>query len=309
MTSLDVFIVGAGPAGISAAIWAHTLKLRYAVVESAAVAGGQLLRVHNRVVDYAGMPSENGATLAERMREHADELGVAIRSGVSVASVDLDRGVLRVDGAEVETGFVVLATGVRARLLGIPGEGAFVGRGVSPSASRFAEEFRDRRVLVVGGGDAAFEEALILAGVCREVTLVHRSATFSARADFRERVASDSRIRVIEFAELLAIEGADRVERVRLQVRGEESSLDVDGVFICAGVEPNSELVAGQVALDARRFIAVDTQMRSSNSRLYAVGDVRSGSSLTIAAAVGEGATAIKDIQRRLTPARAEEKA
>lgn len=301
MTSLDVVIVGAGPAGISAAIWAHTLKLRYAIVESAAVAGGQLLRVYNRVVDYAGMPSENGAALAERLRGHAGELGVAIRTGASVSSVDLERGVLKVDDAEVESRFVVLATGVRARSLGIPGEAAFVGRGVSPSASRYAEQFRDRRVLVVGGGDAAFEEALILAGVCREVTLVHRSATFSARADFRERVASDPRIHVIEFAELIEIEGADHVERVRLQVRGEGSALDVDGVFICAGVEPNSELVADQVEFDARGYVAVDTQMRSSHSLLYAVGDVRSGSSLTIAAAVGEGATAIKDIQRRLT--------
>lgn len=301
MTSLDVVIVGAGPAGISAAIWAHTLKLRFAIVESAAVAGGQLLRVYNRVVDYAGMPSENGAALAERLRGHAGELGVAIRTGASVSSVDLERGVLKVDDAEVESRFVVLATGVRARSLGIPGEAAFVGRGVSPSASRYAEQFRDRRVLVVGGGDAAFEEALILAGVCREVTLVHRSATFSARADFRERVASDPRIHVIEFAELIEIEGADHVERVRLQVRGEGSALDVDGVFICAGVEPNSELVADQVEFDARGYVAVDTQMRSSHSLLYAVGDVRSGSSLTIAAAVGEGATAIKDIQRRLT--------
>lgn len=301
MTSLDVVIVGAGPAGISAAIWAHTLKLRFAIVESAAVAGGQLLRVYNRVVDYAGMPSENGAALAERLRGHAGELGVAIRTGASVSSVDLERGVLKVDDAEVESRFVVLATGVRARSLGIPGEAAFVGRGVSPSASRYAEQFRDRRVLVVGGGDAAFEEALILAGVCREVTLVHRSATFSARADFRERVASDPRIHVIEFAELIEIEGADHVERVRLQVRGEGSALDVDGVFICAGVEPNSELVADQVEFDARGYVAVDTRMRSSNSLLYAVGDVRSGSSLTIAAAVGEGATAIKDIQRRLT--------
>lgn len=301
MTSLDVVIVGAGPAGISAAIWAHTLKLRYAIVESAEAAGGQLLRVYNRVVDYAGMPSENGAALAERLRGHAGELGVAIRTGASVSSVDLERGVLKVDDAEVESRFVVLATGVRARSLGIPGEAAFVGRGVSPSASRYAEQFRDRRVLVVGGGDAAFEEALILAGVCREVTLVHRSATFSARADFRERVASDPRIHVIEFAELIEIEGADHVERVRLQVRGEGSALDVDGVFICAGVEPNSELVADQVEFDARGYVAVDTRMRSSNSLLYAVGDVRSGSSLTIAAAVGEGATAIKDIQRRLT--------
>lgn len=301
MTSLDVVIVGAGPAGISAAIWAHTLKLRYAIVESAEAAGGQLLRVYNRVVDYAGMPSENGAALAERLRGHAGELGVAIRTGASVSSVDLERGVLKVDDAEVESRFVVLATGVRARSLGIPGEAAFVGRGVSPSASRYAEQFRDRRVLVVGGGDAAFEEALILAGVCREVTLVHRSATFSARADFRERVASNPRIHVIEFAELIEIEGADHVERVRLQVRGEGSALDVDGVFICAGVEPNSELVADQVERDGRGYVAVDTQMRSSHSLLYAVGDVRSGSSLTIAAAVGEGATAIKDIQRRLT--------
>ncbi|MBK6427074.1 MAG: NAD(P)/FAD-dependent oxidoreductase [Blastocatellia bacterium] len=300
---VDVAIVGAGPAGISAAIWAHTLKLRYAVLEAAREPGGQLLRVHNRVLDYAGLPSENGAALAERICAHAEMLGVTILPSATVSAVDVERGLIRIGESTVTSRHVVLATGVRARTLGIPGEAVFVGRGVSPSASRFAEQFRGCRVIVVGGGDAAFEEALILSEVCEHVTLIHRSDRYSARRDFRDRVDGDPRIDVVPFAELIAIEGVDRVERVRVRLDDTLASLDVAGVFVCVGVEPNSELVAGQVELDHRGYVVVDSRMRTSTDRLYAVGDVRSGSSLTIAAAVGEGATAVKDIQRQAAEA------
>lgn len=309
MSQVDVAIIGAGPAGISAGIWAQSLELRYTLLESAAVMGGQLRRVYNRIVDYAGEPAQNGTELADRLLRHAESLGVTIRPTSAATSVDLERGVVATDSGSYDTRFVVLGTGVRARVLGVPGEAEFVGRGVSPSASRYAEQFRDRRVLVVGGGDAAFEEALILAEVCSHVTLMHRTDRFRSRVDFRNRVASHPRIDLVEFGDLLAIEGADAVERARVRLRGVESTLEVEGVFVCAGVVPNSELVASLVPLDPRGYVTVDAQMRTSHERLYAVGDVRSGSSLTIAAAVGEAATAIKDIQRRLTAASAEGKA
>lgn len=301
MKPLDVAIIGAGPAGLSAGIWAHSLKLRYGLYESAGEAGGQLRRVYNRIVDFAGGTAENGSVLARRFIDHASELGVSIRRDSVVSGLDLTRGVLSVGTDEIEARAFVLATGVRARKLGIPGEADFVGRGVSPSASRFAEDFRGRPVVVVGGGDAAFEEALILAEVCPSVSLVHHSDAFRARLDFRARVAANPRIHVIAFAELHEIEGADEVERVRIAVRGESKTLDVSGVFVCVGVVPNSELVAGSVTLDKRGYVVVDSNMRSADDRLYAVGDVRSGSSLTIAAAVGEAATAIKNIQRSIT--------
>lgn len=297
MADRDVIVIGAGPAGLSAAAWAHTLELDYLALDAATALGGQLHRVHNRVVDYIGVSASNGAELAAAFARHAGALGVRISTSVEVARVDVANRTVETAAADrFAARRLVIATGVRRRKLGVPGEADFVGRGVSPSASKFAELFRDQPVLVVGGGDAAFEEALILARVCTRVTLAHRSDRFRARRDFRERVAADPKIDVLAGVELEAIEGTDRVERVRLGGR----ELDVAGVFICAGIEPNTELVAGQVELDDRGYVAVDSRQRTSAEGVYAVGDVTAGSSLTIAAAVGEGAAAVKDIQRRL---------
>jgi thioredoxin reductase (NADPH) len=301
MSDLDLVVVGGGPAGISAAIWAHTLHLRYAVLDAGATPGGQLHRVYNTIVDYPGVEPGDGSALAGRFAAHLDRLGVEVRSGSRVAAVDVAARAVEVDGARLDAAYLLLATGVRRRRLGVPGEAEFVGRGVSPSASKFAHLFRGRRVLVVGGGDAALEEALILADGCERVTLAHRSDRFRGRDDFRERVEAHPRIDVLVGAELEAIEGEGEVERARLRVGSTSSVLDVAGVFICVGVEPATDLVAGQLDLDERGFVRVDATQRTSADGVYAAGDVCSGSSWTIAAAVGEGAAAVKDVQRRLS--------
>jgi thioredoxin reductase (NADPH) len=301
LRDLDVLVVGAGPAGISAALWAHTLELSYAVLERGETPGGQLLRVYNKVVDYAGLPAADGAALAERFRDHLASVGARIETGAGVAVVDVAaRSIETAAGDRHTARHLVLATGVRRRTLGVPGEAEFVGRGVSPSASRYAHLFRGQRVLVVGGGDAAFEEALILARVCERVTLAHHSDRFRARADFRERVMADPRVEVLTGVTLEAIEGNERVERARLAGPGGPVARDVAGVFVCAGVVPNTDLVEGQLDLDDRGYVRTDARLRTSVDGVYAAGDVCSGSSLTIAAAVGQGAAAIKEIQRRL---------
>jgi thioredoxin reductase (NADPH) len=293
----DVIVIGAGPAGLSAAVWAHTLRLDYVALDAAASVGGQLNRVYNRVVDYLGVPVADGAELAAAFGQHAGALGVRVETSVDVSHVDVANLAVETGaGARYTARSLVIATGVRPRTLGVPGEADFVGRGVSPSASKYAELFRDKRVLVVGGGDAAFEEALILARVCEHVTLAHRSDRFRARRDFRDRVAADPKIDVVTGVELEAIEGEDRVERVRISGR----EMEVAGVFVCAGIVPNTELVGGQLETDGRGYVVVDSRQRTSAGGVYAVGDVTAASSLTIAAAVGEGAAAVKDIQRRL---------
>lgn len=300
MSVLDVAIVGAGPAGISAAIWAETLELRYAAFEGAEAPGGQLHRVFNAVVDYPGVEPGDGAALAGRFAAHLERVGARVRCGIRVEVVDAAAGVVVAGGERVAARFLLLATGVRRRRLGVPGEAEYVGRGVSPSASRYAGLFRGKRVLVVGGGDAAFEEALILAEGCEHVTLAHRGASFRAREDFVARAEAHPRIAILTGATLEAIEGGDSVERARLAAGAAQFTLDVAGVFVCVGVEPSSELVRGQLELDERGYVRVDSRGRTSSPSVYACGDVCSGSSWTVAAAVGEGAAAVKDIQRRL---------
>lgn len=301
---LDVVIVGAGPAGMSAALWARTLELRYEVIDDAPAPGGQLHRVYNHVVDYPGVDARHGAELAEHLSRHLDGLDVRIRSGAAVTAIDVAARSVESGYGSLRARHLVLATGVRRRTLGVPGEAELVGRGVSPSASKYASQFSGQRVLVVGGGDAALEEALILAKVCERVTIVNRTERFRARPDFRDRVAADPRIVVHDRTELLAINGGDRVTGVELRGTDGPYSLDVAGVFVCVGVLPNSDLVAQQVAVDERGYVRTDERQRTSADGVYAAGDVCSGSSLTIAAAVGQGAAAVKDVQRRLAAAR-----
>jgi thioredoxin reductase (NADPH) len=301
MADAEVVIVGAGPAGLSAALWAHTLGLRYVVVEAAPAAGGQLYRVYNPVVDFLGSEgASDGADLARRFMAHVGAAGVRLRTGAVATAVDVARRTVALGGERVAGDFLVLATGVRRRTLGVPGEADVVGRGLSPAAARYAGEFRGRSVLVVGGGDAAFEEALILAEVCERVTLAHRGDAARARPDFRDQATAHPRIEILARTALAAIEGDATVERARIVGPDGERAVDVAGVFVCAGVAANAELVAGQLDLDERGYVVVDSRQRTSADRVYAAGDVCAGSSLTIAAAVGQGAAAVKDVQRRI---------
>ncbi len=301
MSIVDVVIVGAGPAGISAALWAHTLELRYEALDAGGAAGGQLHRVYNKIVDYLGFPSaDDGAALATRFREHLDAIGVRTRQSRPAVHLDADAPAVETATERIAAKFVLLATGVRRRTLGVPGEADFVGRGVSPSASRYAERFRGKRVLVIGGGDAAFEEALILAGVCEHVTLAFRGDAPRARGDFRARAAATSVIEMAGHTDLVAIEGSQDVERAVLRREGVEIGIPVAGVFVCVGVIPNSNLMGTALDLDQAGYVRVNARQRTSSPRVYAAGDVCSGSSLTISAAVGQGAAAIKDMQRRI---------
>jgi thioredoxin reductase (NADPH) len=303
MRELDVAIVGAGPAGMSAAVWAHTLKLRHAVLDAGDAPGGQLRRAFDRIVDYPGIAeAKDGAELATRFVRHLDSLGIHVWRGAAVTRIDVASCTVETAAAgRVAARFLILATGVRPRKLAVPGEADVVGRGMSPSAAKYADRFRGERVLVIGGGDAAFEEAIILAEGCEHVTLAHRGERFRARADFRDRVRAHPRIRLLTNTRLEAIEGDERVERAQLRGPEERFAVDVAGVFVCVGVVPNAEFVAGQLDLDDRGYIRTDVRQGTSADRVYAAGDVCSGSSFTIAAAVGQGAAAVKDVQRRLS--------
>jgi len=193
---------------------------------------------------------------------------------------------------------MIIATGARKRRLGIPGEDRFEIRGVSFSATRDHSLYAGKKVSVIGGGDSAVQNSLILARVCPSVTLIHRSDRYRAREDWIKEARENPRITIINNAEARAIEGGDRVERLVIEdTRTHEiKTVETEGVFIRVGVTPNTEMFRGQVELDEVGFIKTDRRQRTSADLVYAAGDVCRPACLSVATAVGHGATAAKEI-------------
>lgn len=299
----DVIIIGAGPGGLSAALWCDELGLDTLLLESEAEVGGQLLRVHNRVDNYLGVEAANGRELRDLFAAQAEGKDFDLWTQVEIEEVDLRAKRVRLrSGEELNCIALVIATGVRRRRLGVPGEREFEGRGVLSSGVLERENVAGEDVLVVGGGDAAAENALLLAESCATVTLVHRGPKLSARREFTERIQGDHRITVFTESTLERVFGSDRVESVEIQRAGALKPLRmaVRGVLIRVGVEPNSELFTGQLHTDARGYVVTDGQHETSAEMVFAVGDISNPRAPTVSGATGAGATAAKVIASRL---------
>ncbi|HWS86571.1 MAG TPA: FAD-dependent oxidoreductase [Pyrinomonadaceae bacterium] len=299
----DVIIIGAGPAGLSAALWCDELGLDALVIEQAAEVGGQLLRVHNPVENYLGVRAADGRELRDLFAAQVEEKEFDLWTEAEVEGVDLkSKRVRLLSGEELQSIALVIATGVRRRRLGVPGEAEFAGRGVLESGRLERDTVKGEDVLVVGGGDAAAENALLLAEVCATVTLAHRGRSLRARAEFAERVKGDHRITVFPETTLRAILGGDRVESVEMLRAGALKPLRmaVRGVVIRVGVEPNTELFRGQLHTDERGYVVVTGEQETSAEMVFAVGDVSNPLAPTVSGAAGAGATAAKVIASRL---------
>src|SRR5919107_376385 len=299
----DVIIIGAGPAGLSAALWCDELGLDTLVIEQAAEVGGQLLRVYNPIENYLGVSTSNGRELRDLFAAQVEDKEFDLWTEAEIESVDLRAKRVRLrSGEELQSIALVIATGVRRRRLGVPGEREFEGRGVMSSGVLERESVAGEDVLVVGGGDAAAENALLLAESCATVTLVHRGPKLSARREFAERVQGDHRITVFTESTLERVFGSDRVESVEIQRAGALKPLRmaVRGVLIRVGVEPSTGLFAGQLHTDERGYVVVTGEQETSAEMVFAVGDVSNPLAPTVSGAAGAGATAAKVIASRL---------
>ena len=300
----DVIIIGAGPAGLSTAFWCDELGLDALVLEQAEQIGGQLHRVYNPIENYLGVKARNGEELLELFTQDVDAAEFDLWTQVSIASVDLKaKRVSLASGENLQSIAIVIATGVRPRELGVPGEKEFAGKGIIESGARDRELFAGKDVCVVGGGDAAVENALLLAEICPTVTLVHRGKKLRARPEFTERLQSNHCITVFTESVLTRIMGNEDVEAVEIHRKQglKPFQLAVRGVLIRIGVEPNTELFREQLETDEKGFIKVSSQQETSVSMVFAAGDVANPLAPTISSATGAGATAAKVIAARLS--------
>jgi len=300
----DVLIIGAGAAGLSAALWCDELGLDTLLLEQSSEIGGQLLQVYNPIGNYPGVRTANGTELRDLFAAQLADAEFDLWTDVEIESAELKaRRITLRSGEQLQSISIIIATGVRRRQLGIPGEAELLGRGVTESATRDRELLAGKDVCIIGGGDAAAENALMLAEVCPTVTLVHRGPRLRARREFAERLKADHRVTVFTEATVERIIGEDEVQAVEILRRGaiKPFQMAVRGVLVRIGVEPNTELFREQIHMDERGYIVTTGEQETSIGGVFAVGDVSNPLAPTISGATGAGATAAKVIASRLS--------
>jgi thioredoxin reductase (NADPH) len=296
----DVVIIGAGIAGMSAATTAARFGRRVIVVEQMGP-GGQIINA-SHILNLPGFPAGiSGVELGPLLFEQADAAGAeVVLDTVESFAVDGRDRVVTCAGETLRAPAVIVAAGSALRNLGVPGEEALAGRGVSHCASCDGPFFRGKRVCVVGGGDAAFDEALVLAEFASEVVIVHRGSAVKAQQTLVDRVSAHPAIQVLLDTVVEKILGDDAVTGAVLSSGGTSREEAFAAVFVFVGLEPHTAFLAGHVELDAAGHIETDVMMRTSLDGVFAAGDIRTQSVALLAAAAGDGTTAAVAAHRYL---------
>ncbi len=300
----DVIIIGSGPAGYTAALYAARAQLRPLVFEGSVTAGGALMKTTD-VENFPGFPDGVlGPDLMDAMRKQAERFGAQLMAE-DVTEVDLTADPKRViaEGDVYLARTVIIATGSRYRELGAEGEQQLSGHGVSWCATCDGFFFRDKDIAVIGGGDSAMEEATFLTRFARSVTVVHRRDALRASKIMQERAFANPKISFRWNSEVAAVLGDGKVSGLRLRdtVTGEESTLKVDGLFVAIGHEPRSELFTGQLAIDAAGYLLVEQPTtRTAIPGVFACGDVVDHTYRQAVTAAGTGCAAALDAERYL---------
>jgi thioredoxin reductase (NADPH) len=298
----DALILGSGVAGLSAALWLRDFGVECMVFEEARQPGGQLHEIHAPILNYLLTFGWEGSRVATGILSDARAAELPLLVGSPVTSVRVRDRTLVHEGRTYQGRTLLIATGLRRRRLGVPGERELIGRGVSLSANRDRTQFSGRPVVVIGGGTAAVEDALLCAEVGSPVTLLHRSTRWRARKDFLDRAHAERRIKIVTGARVRRILGDSKVEGVEYRIHGAARPrvAEADGVFIRIGWEPRSELVRGQLRTDRAGYLISGLGGTTSARGVFAAGDVASPRWPSIANAAGQAANAAWEMARLL---------
>ncbi|OGX04902.1 MAG: thioredoxin-disulfide reductase [Omnitrophica bacterium RIFCSPLOWO2_12_FULL_50_11] len=294
MVSYDVLIVGGGGAGFTAAIYTSRAKLTTLLLEKQ-TPGGQIA-LTDMVENYPGFPEGiTGLDISKRMEEQAKRYGTEVRYE-EVKLIEKQNGGFQVNTAQgsYQMRSIILATGASFRMLGVPGERELTGRGVSYCATCDGAFFKNKEVVVVGGGDSALQEGLFLTRFVNGLSVVHRRGKLRASPILQDRARENPKFRFVWDTVVTRIEGKNKVENVRLKnVRtGEENDLKTGGIFIFIGHVPATEFLKGFVELDEKGYVKTSDKLETSVSGVFAAGEVRAGAVKQLVSACGEGCEA-----------------
>lgn len=298
----DTIIIGSGPAGLSAAVYAKRAALKALVIEKIYGGTGQIAE-SERVDNYLGLYGVNGFELGERFRSHAEALDAAFYEG-EVSAIERTSDGYRVlldDGSAFLTKTVVYAAGASPRKLGIKGEEVLSGRGVSYCAVCDGAFYRGKTVAVIGGGDTALGDALLLSKMAEKVYLVHRRNAFRANKTVQMQVLKAENIEPVLNAVPIEIVGREKVEALTVEQAGEAKTLPVSGVFVAVGTVPNSEPLNGLVELNPSGYVIADEDGITSAEGIFVAGDVRTKALRQVITAASDGANCIFSVEHYLT--------
>jgi len=302
MEEYDIVIIGAGVAGLSAALYAARGGAKAVVLEKNAP-GGQLM-LTDSIENYPGIEEIGGVELAQKVLEHAQKFGAEVRyEGVNEVVPQEDHVIVKTKDKEYKAKYVIAGLGSDPRKLNVPGEDEYRGKGVSYCATCDGAFFKDQECVIVGGGDSALDEGIALTKHASKVTIIHRRDEFTAEKYLQDLAEKNEKIEFMfnhEVKEILA-DDEGKVDRVKIynNKTNEESEFPCKGVFIFIGYTPKSELLDGVVDLDGG-YVTVDHHMQSSHPRIFAIGDIRKFSDKQVAISVGDGATAAINVMHHL---------
>lgn len=297
---LDVIIIGSGPAGLSAAIYAMRAGLQTLVIEKQPMSGGQILNTVD-VDNYPGLPGIGGFELGTSFRQHAERLGAKFETAevTAIEAATEREKVVVTDKESYKCRAIVLAMGATHRMLGVPGEEALRGMGVSYCATCDGAFFRGKTVAVIGGGDVALEDALFLARGCEKVYLIHRRDALRGARSLQQKVFDTPNIELIWDTVVESIDGEGMVQMLQIRNRKtqEQAALSLQGVFIAVGILPDTGLVRGLVECDEGGYIRADETCVTSVPGIFAAGDLRTKQLRQIVTAAADGANAITSVE------------